>query len=479
MATKTLEEAQKVVVAEIVRSGDKILIPEDMSIDDTIKQLKLRKEHEEQLTEIRATFDAFPWDGALALFKVLKRKFGWASMETVYSWFGASLPQMMEVEVGVGEVTTVPWGRLVLFQSDGYVDTGVERKGNRFVFRAVATVKRKHEAAVRDIFDAVRRELVRESIYRGKALSIRFRKEDGDPLPIPTVKFVDTSNTSIDNLVYPDDVFAAIETSLFTPITRMEDCKRCGIPVKRGILLAGDFGVGKTLAAKVAAALAVENDETFIYCKRTDEFAEAVEFGLQYGPAIIFCEDIDRVLTGERTDEMDNLLNIIDGVDTKSADIIIVLTTNAVSKINPAILRPGRLDAVIEVKRPDAKAVVKLIKLYGQQFLDPKADLMVAAKLLENNIPAVIEEVVKRSKLAAIRHTPKGCTDIIVTEQDLRESAATMKMQLDLLEGKKEDKHANGSTHSVDASLKSMLADVQASIERKIHTATKEITGEE
>jgi transitional endoplasmic reticulum ATPase len=477
MATKNLEEAQKVVVAEIIRSGDQILIPEELTIDKAIELLKMRRDYEEQPTVVSTTFDAFPWDGAYALFNVLKKQYGWASMRAVYDWFGEHLPAMQEIEMGVKKVGNVPWGRLNLFQKDGFVDTSVEKKGNRYVFSAVATVKRKHEKAVQDLFAEVRVELIRNSIYRGKALSIRFKNDAGGALKIPTVKFVDTENCTTDKLVFSDDVFASIETSLFTPITRMADCKRCGIPVKRGILLAGDFGVGKTLAAKVAAALAVEHDETFIYCKRTDEFAEAIEFALQYGPAIVFCEDIDRVVTGERSDEMDALLNIIDGVDTKSAEVIIVLTTNAVDKINPAILRPGRLDAVIEVKRPDAKAVARLIKLYGQHFLDPEANLETASKMLENNIPAVIEEVVKRAKLAALRHTPPGSTDIMITEVDLRDSAATMKMQLDLLAGKKHD-GSNGSTHSLDHAMTEMFDKFKKGIQLDLDSI-KETVGAE
>lgn len=449
MATKNLEEAQKIQVAEVQRLGDKILIPEEMTIAAAVRVLQLREIYEETKTNINASFDAFPWDGALALFEVLKRKFGWASMESVWSWFGEQLPTMMEIEIGVRQMGVVPWGRLTLFQKEGFIDTAVEKKGNRYIFQAQATVKRKYEKEVREIYEEVRKELAKRSIYRGKALSIRFRDDDGEPLKVPMVAFVDTANCTKESVIYSDDVQAAIDTNLFTPITRMEDCKRCGIPVKRGILLAGDFGVGKTLAAKVAAALAVEYGKTFIYCKRTDEFAEAIEFAQQYGPAIVFCEDIDRVVTGVRTDDMDALLNIIDGVDTKTSETIIVLTTNEVEKINPAVLRPGRLDAVIEVKRPDAKAVQKLVKLYGQQFVDPKANLETVGKMLEDNIPAVIEEVVKRAKLSALKHAPVGTSDILVTEIDVREAAATMKMQLDLLAGKPKDTNGKATLDSV------------------------------
>jgi transitional endoplasmic reticulum ATPase len=437
MAEQTLEKAAKVLVTEIVYLGDKLTIPEGITIDDAIGILNRRKEYENQQTVISATFDTFPWDGAYALYKVLKRKFGWASMETVYTFFGPNPPKMMEVETGVGRVESVPWGRLTLFKSEGYIDTGLAKNNSRYVFQANATVLRKHEPVVREIYAEVRKELAESSIYRGQAVSLRFNDDNGNPMNVPIVKFVDTRGITREQLILPDDVTSAIETNLFTPITRMEDCKAVGIPVKRGILLAGDFGTGKTLAARIAAGLAVKEHITFIYCKRTDEFAQAVEFALQYGPAIVFSEDIDRVTTGDRDAEMDQILNIIDGIDTKTSEVMVVLTTNAVEKINQAMLRPGRLDAVIHVRRPDAAAAARLVRYYGGEFIDPEAELLKVGEELKGQIPAIIEEVVKRSKLAALKRTPRGASNVLVGQVDLLEAASTMNMQLELLAGPK------------------------------------------
>jgi transitional endoplasmic reticulum ATPase len=359
-------------------------------------------------------------------------------MQTVETFFGEKPPTLVEVEVGVGKVQAIPWGRLTLFKDGGYIDTGLQKTANgRFLFTASALVKRKDESFVRDIYAEVRKELADSSIYRGQAISVRFLDDDGDHLPMPTIKFVDCEGVRREQLILPDEVDSALDTNIYTPITRRADCAAAGISFKRGVLLAGDFGTGKTLAARVAAALAVENGITYIYCKRTDEFAQAVEFALQYAPAIVFCEDIDRVTTGDRDIEMDKILNIIDGIDTKSAQVMVVLTTNAVEKINPAMLRPGRLDAVIHVKRPDASAAARLIRYYGGRFINGDTTLMLVGEQLRDQIPAVIEEVVKRSKLAALKRSPRGVRDIEVSEVDLLEAANTMHMQLDLLAGPK------------------------------------------
>ena len=460
MPTTLDKAAPKIHVAEIVHHGEQLILPAGVTIDDAIALLKRRKEYDNEVTEVSATFDCFPWDGAHALFQTIKRRFGWASMETVYTFFGPQRPQIIEIENGYGTVTQITWGRLSLFKEDGFIDCGVAKKGARYIFKATATVKRKHEGFVKELYQEVRVELKHHSLYRGQAVSLRFRTDNGESMSVPEAKFVDTRGATRESLIFSSAVQAAIDTNLFTPIERMEDCKRAHIPVKRGILLTGQFGVGKTLAAKVAAALAVANEKTFIYCKRADEFPEAVEFALQYQPAILFCEDIDRVVTGARSAEMDTILNIIDGVDTKNAEVIFVLTSNAPEKINPAILRPGRLDAVIEVTPPDTEAVIRLIHLYGGDFIDKAANLTRAAELLAGNIPAVIEEVVKRSKLSALKTTPLGTTDFLVGEEALAEAADTMKMQLRLLNPEK-------YTH---------LDDGQSSIDRAFHTVVEETT---
>ena len=79
-----------------------------------------------------------------------------------------------------------------------------------------------------------------------------------------------------------------------------------------------------------------------------------------------------------------------------------MLTTNHLENINPAMLRPGRLDSIINVLPPDAEAVSRLFHLYGGSTIAADEDLSKAADLLSGTIPAVIAEVVKRAKLVQL-----------------------------------------------------------------------------
>jgi transitional endoplasmic reticulum ATPase len=248
---------------------------------------------------------------------------------------------------------------------------------------------------------------------------------------------MDLSKVKIEELVYSADIMEQVETNLFTPILQTELCRKHGIPLKRQILLEGPYGTGKTMAANVTAKHAEANSWTFIYLDRVQSLDEAVIFARQYAPAVVFSEDIDRVMTGGRSIKVDDILNNVDGVDSKNSEVICVLTTNHVEKIEKAMLRPGRFDAVINVLPPDAAAAQKLMVQYGRGLLDT-ADLGEAGAELDGQIPAVIREAVERAKLYAIRRTAPG-TDVTLTGSDVAAAARAMKYHMDLLKEKKEE----------------------------------------
>src|SRR5689334_1050930 len=89
--TKSTENKQKpptVHVANVVRHGDQIIVPEKMPLKDAIELLKRRELAEEEKCMIVEAVDAFPWDGALALKKAMDEMFGWSNPETIESFFG-------------------------------------------------------------------------------------------------------------------------------------------------------------------------------------------------------------------------------------------------------------------------------------------------------------------------------------------------------------------------------------------------------
>lgn len=433
---QSLENAvEAIVVAEVIHQGEKLIIPEGVTLTQAADLIKRRMKYEEEVISMSESFDVFPWDGAHAFDVVLTRAYGWSPAEATPGFWGPNPPALMGVEVSAGKFKQVPWGQFSLPNVEGFIQTAFGKKDNRFIFSLRAEVKRLSQPIVKKLFDSIREFLKDGSIYKGQAIRMRFKDEVGKTLNLPEPKFMRTDDINEADLIYSREVTKAVETNLFTPIRRVRELKANGIPVKRGVLLGGVYGTGKTMAAKVASKYAVEAGVTFLYVQRADELADAINFARQYqDPAcVIFCEDIDRVMDGERDVEMDDILNVIDGIDTKTANIIVVLTTNNLEGIHPAMLRPGRLDAVIDIKAPDAEAIERLLRVYGGDAIDANEDLSRVGELLDGNIPAVIAEVVKRAKLSQLRLNEPGELVTWITASALEDAAETMSGQLHLL----------------------------------------------
>jgi transitional endoplasmic reticulum ATPase len=431
-----LNEAKKTHVAEIVRHGEKLIIPEQLSLNEAINLLHRRADYEETTVNITEKFDVFPLDGAYGLSQVIQSRYGWQEGKSIRSMFGEQKPQILQVPSGVHTKVDVPWGHFSLPNVSGKLMTGMDKNSaGRAIFVLTAEIKRKDEGTVRVLFDQLREYLKENSLYRGKAIKIRFRDEDGEPIPLPEPEFLNLENVQRDNLILNEHLAISVRANLFTPIERAQDCIQNNIKIKRGVLLGGDYGTGKTLAAMVAARVAIDNNITYIYTPRANELGDAIAFAKQYqSPAcVVFCEDIDRTVTGERTVAIDDILNILDGIDTKNENIITVLTTNNLDNVNRAMLRPGRLDAIIDVERPDQFSAQELVRYYGGLSIDAEEDLTEVGVALADQIPAVIEEAVKRAKLFELALLEEGAAVENISAEALLQSAQTMTKQIDLL----------------------------------------------
>ena len=425
-------------VSEVERTGTKITLPENMSLDDAITALRRRKEYEDATVMVRERVRAFPWDAAWALEGVIAEKFGWSQGIKIPSFFGDHPPERRAIEIGPnGKTGYVSWGRFVIPGIDGWFQTAADLPMGESIadFMIYAETKRKYEPFVKELADAVREKLAHGgSIYQGQAIRINFTDETTEELnPLPVPKFIDVSQATPERLIFSQHIYDQIEDYLYAPILYRENLPKIGMRFRRGVLLGGPFGTGKTELAMASAHLATQRGITFIYCERAEELPHAIHLGQRFEPAIVFVEDVDRVTRGERTAEIDRILNTMDGVDTKGHEVMVVVTTNEMDTISPAMMRPGRLDVAIEVTAPDAEAAERLIRMYGKGLVRDDADLRHVSQVLaaSDTKPAVIKEVVERSKLSALR---RGAGDAgQVGAEDLLTASLSMKTQLELL----------------------------------------------
>ncbi len=415
---------------ELERAGKKITLPEGMSFEDGILWLQRKREEDQRVVTVSEEVSGYPLDAGIAVMRALERSRGFLGLESTKSMFGENPPAMITVETGVEETTQVPWGRVTVPGIEGYLETGLTLRDGRPVLQIGGQVKQKHRSEVASLIAEARQLLKAESIYRGKAIRVRFPQAGEPPNPKLMPRFIDLRRVREDELTFPTAVAEQVRTSLFTPIERTEACRRAGIPLKRGVLLEGPFGVGKTLTAYVTAKKCAENGWTFIYLETVGDLQQAIAFAKEYQPACIFAEDLDRAVSGDRSVSMDAILNTIDGIESKGTEVMVVLTTNDVEAVNRAMLRPGRLDAVISVTPPDAAAAVRLVRTYGRGLIREGEDLAPVGEALAGRIPAVIREVVERAKLQSV-----ACGgEVELLASNLLAAASGMARQLELLD---------------------------------------------
>lgn len=409
--------------------------PEPLGLRESAEVLQKKADEEEQPLSISEIIDALPWDGAQAFALAVKDLFGWGIWQPQKMMWMKIPPTLRTIRTGPNPNDTmqVIWGEMFIPQLEAKVSTAVAVHEGRYVFQIRGEIQKKNRHRIDTLVALARIYATERSIYKGKAIRL-FVNERGQINNDKEPEFIKVDRSITEDLVFSDDVRAQLNTNLFAPIMYPQACRKLGIPLKRGILLAGPYGVGKSMTAAATAAMCTEFGWTFIMLDRVAGLKQVLDFAHRYAPVVVFAEDIDRIISGDdRTVSIDDVLNTLDGVQGKAHEIITVLTTNHPDRINHAMLRPGRLDAIVSVKAPDAVAAEKLMRQYGRGLIDPDTTLAKAGESLAGHIPAVIREAVERAKLTAVYRTEGRPTSI--TDEDLVVAADTMKNHLDLMAG--------------------------------------------
>lgn len=412
---------------DFVYEGDKMVIPEDMSLDDA-RDAIIRQIDEEAVTvQISEIIKTFPLDGAYALMRVLKRRYGWTNLKPTPGFWGPTPPTMVGVEVNFNEHVQVPWGSFTVPKVDGTLTTTVHFEDGMPLLRISGTVRRRHERIIASIAEEIRLEVKEHSIYRFKAVKINFRDQDGNRKEFDAnlaPRFLDLSSLGDTSPIFSRTVEDAIRLGILNPIQYSDRVRNIGGSLKRGVLLAGPYGTGKTLTAFQVAKHCMEHGWTFLYLEDVRDLDLAINFAKLYQPCVLFAEDVDKTVSGVRTPEMDRLLNTIDGVESKGdKSLITVLTTNNLDAIHRSFLRPGRIDTVIRVNPPDLEACVRIVKKYvaegGCKLIGTDDELQVAVKPLLGANAAFLRNAVEAAKLSALEHMADDDSTMTITAEDL------------------------------------------------------------
>ncbi len=229
----------------------------------------------------------------------------------------------------------------------------------------------------------------------------------------------DIPEVSWDDIGGLEDIKQELIESVDWPLQRPELYKKAGIRPVGGILLFGPPGCGKTLLAE---AVATETNSNFITIKGPELMSKWVgeseknirgifSKARELAPSIIYFDEIE-ALTGNRggwkgsavyDTVITQLLTEMDGIESNSG-IIILASTNRPDLVDPALLRPGRIDKILYVVAPDYEGRIKILEVHTKNMpLKEGVSLKNLALMTEGYSGADIENLCREAGLQAIR----------------------------------------------------------------------------
>jgi len=418
---------------DVVVQGKKLILPVGMSKTDAVSYLNRKIVEEDTSFDIQETIEAFPFDAARALKLVLEDMYGeplseGKEIQTVFGPFKLNC-QMIRLEVSKGKYEMIPWGTINI-PGVGRITMGFAALNDRTVLSLEATVLGKHRDNLTELLTKVRAKAADLSIFKGQAVKLEFRNYDGERVvmgPDWAPEFVDL--TTSPKPIFNERAANEIEVALLNPIRHTDVLRKRDIPVGRRVLLEGEYGNGKTLTAAHLARECVKNNWTFFYCTDVRDIDQTMKIAVNYGPAVVFVEDVDHVILHAENDNeaqlnVQNLSTAFDGVDNKDSEVMLVMTTNNVDAIPKILKRPGRMDAIINIGNPDQDTVVRLVRQYAGQFIDTKFDDASIKKAVEPIIgqsASFVRELVERAKLGSVTNE-----DGAITPADISTAAGMM-----------------------------------------------------
>lgn len=235
------------------------------------------------------------------------------------------------------------------------------------------------------------------------------------------MELIEAPNVDYNSIGGLDQQIQEVVETIELPLTDPDLFRDVGVEPPTGILLYGPPGSGKTLIAKAVASRA---NATFLRMSGSELVQKYVGEGARLvrdvfqmardkAPCIVFIDEIDAV-GGHRTHDgttgsaevnrtMVQLLSELDGFEERG-EVKIIAATNRIDLLDPALLRPGRFDRIIEIPLPDEKGRLEIFKIHTRNMaLDNNVDLDKLVKMTNDLSGADIKAIVTEAGMFVIR----------------------------------------------------------------------------
>ncbi len=237
---------------------------------------------------------------------------------------------------------------------------------------------------------------------------------------------VDISGLSLDDVGDMAPVKEVLTESVLWPLTYPDTFARLGVQPPRGVLLYGPPGCGKTYLVRAIAGtgkanvLSVKGAELLSKWVGESERAvrELFRRAREAAPTLVFLDEVDALVPvrgqasdGGTTDRVvASLLTELDGVESLR-NVVVIGATNRPDLVDPALLRPGRLERLVYVPPPDADARAQILTAAARTVpLADDVDLATLASTLDGFSSADCAALIREAALAAMRESLDAAT---------------------------------------------------------------------
>lgn len=292
--------------------------------------------------------------------------------------------------------------------------------------QVVGTNRRKVDLVMREIWELA----AEHSVFRSKIIS--FGPEIFGPgTSSSPLNFLSLPDVRRDQIVLPAELLAEIERQVIGVAKHSSRLLASGQHLKRGILLHGAPGTGKTHTVSYLLGMLPEASVIVISGRALGRIREACSLARTLQPAVVVVEDVD-LIAEERTARpgehplLFQLLNEMEGLNS-GADVTFLLTTNRADLLEPALAaRPGRVDLAAELPLPDAAARLALIRLYQGNLVLDGVDLDAVIARTDGVTAPFLKELLRKAALLAAEDDGAG-------EGVIRVGGAQLSLALDQL----------------------------------------------
>jgi hypothetical protein len=255
----------------------------------------------------------------------------------------------------------------------------------------------------------IRAAALERNVFRGQVLS--FGGEvfgHGQTL----MQFHARPSMSAEQLILPPETLAEIRRQVVGVADHKSRLLAAGQHLKRGLLLYGPPGVGKTHTVRYLTSSLTGTTVLQLTGGALHLIAEACSVARTLQPAMLVVEDVDLIAEDRGMHPgqhplLFQLLNEMDGL-AEDADVVFVLTTNRADLLEPALAaRPGRVDQAVALDLPDVEARRALFDLYRGAMPVDRSGLDDVLDRTEGVTASFLKELLRRAALLAASRTPE------------------------------------------------------------------------